>query len=83
MNEIDTEQIRRIVSLVMQEQMTPYRAAINRITRDLYGENPDGSRSNDGGLIDLTKRNNVLLWVVIVISTLNFIALGAVLFLTR
>ena len=83
MSELDRDAIRQIVRQEILELLAPYRNSINRLIRDMYGENPDGTLAHNGGLLDLTKRNNVLLWVVIVLSVLNFIALVVVLFMER
>lgn len=77
---IDMETVRQIVReeirATMFDQLAPFRAAINRLVRDIYGENPDGSRADGGGLMEMAKRNNVLLWVVLVLSLINFFAMG-------
>jgi len=83
MSELDRDAIRQIVRQEILELLAPYRNSLNRLIRDMYGENPDGTVAHNGGLLDLTKRNNVLLWVVIVLSVLNFIALVVVLFMER
>lgn len=84
---MDTEHIRQIVrdelratrqewNAELFNQLAPFRAVINRLVRDIYGENPDGSRADGGGLLEMAKRNNVLLWVVLVLSLVNFLAMG-------
>ena len=85
--DMDTEHIRQVVRDEMRaarqewnaelfNQLAPFRAVLNRLVRDIYGENPDGSRADGGGLLDMTKRNNVLLWVTVVLSIINFLVMG-------
>ena len=77
---MDMDTIRQIVREEIRaqlfDQLAPFRMAINRLVRDIYGENPDGSRADGGGLMEMAKRNNVLLWVVLVLSLVNFFAMG-------
>ncbi len=83
---MDSEHIRKVVREELQaarqewnselyNQLAPFRIAINRLVRDIYAENPDGSRADGGGLLDMTKRNNTLLWVVLVLSLVNFVVM--------
>lgn len=89
---LDTEQIRRIAREEIErermawnkeffDRLEPFRVMAIRLGRDIYGENPDGSRATGGGLVDMTKRNNTLLWVVLVLSVSNFFAIGVLTFL--
>ncbi len=87
MTETEKEDVRGIVRdevrRTMIDELSPYRAMLNRIRLDLYGENPDGSRAHDAGLLKLTERNNVLLWFVLAISCFNAFAFVVFLFLDR
>jgi len=84
MTETEKDEVRGIVRdevrRTMIDELSPYRAMLNRIRLDLYGENPDGSRAHDAGLLKLTERNNVLLWFVLGISCFNALALMTWLF---
>lgn len=81
---MDTEHIRQIVREELRNtrmewnaelfnQLAPFRAVLNRLVRDIYGENPDGSRADGGGMLEMAQRNNVLLWVTVILTVINFL----------